>query len=171
MPEQTTYSCRCEKHEISILVHTLVVIDPFALLIIISNASRTVNFKHMNSIGKYVGIIGIQSINTSLNFPFKIVALMMLFIIFFTESLVPLNDHCGFMFQKMTVSPIFNVRTCGEILGDELKYSVLLTISSWWTHNILLISVIFTLDAEIDGIDFIVFWVICCFRSLGYWFL
>jgi hypothetical protein len=61
-----------------------------ALLMVIAKASLTGYCKRLNSKGISVIIIGVHSNSTSslLNFPFKIVASMILFIIFFTESLV-----------------------------------------------------------------------------------
>jgi hypothetical protein len=58
--------------------------------VVIAKASRTGNCKRLNSEGISVGIIGIHGNSTSspLNFPFKMVASMILFIIFFTGHLV-----------------------------------------------------------------------------------
>lgn len=54
----------------------------------------------------------------SLNFPFKIVASIMLFIKFFTESLISLQGCVRLMFRRRMVdTPIFNVITCGGIPG------------------------------------------------------
>ncbi|GFU32387.1 hypothetical protein TNCV_2009261 [Trichonephila clavipes] len=89
---------------------------PCALLIVIAKASRTGNCKRLNSNDISVGIIGIRGSRTSspLNFPVKIVASITLFIIFLTESLVPLQSRGGFMFRRsMMGTPIFNVGTCG----------------------------------------------------------
>jgi hypothetical protein len=71
------------------LVHTLVAIS-LCFVKVITKASRTWNCKRLNSEGISVGIIGIHGNSTSspLNFPFKIVASMILFIIFFTGHLV-----------------------------------------------------------------------------------
>jgi hypothetical protein len=57
---------------------------------VIAKASRTGNCKHLNSNDISVGIIGMRGKSkfSPLNFPFKIVASMMLFIIFFTGHLV-----------------------------------------------------------------------------------
>jgi hypothetical protein len=68
-----------------------------ALLMVIAKASRTGNCKRLNSKGISVGIIGMRGNSTSspLNFSFKIVASMILFIIFFTESLLPFSSSSG----------------------------------------------------------------------------
>jgi hypothetical protein len=73
------------------LVHTLVAmslcfVDGYGY----AKASRTGNCKRLNSNDISVGIIGMRGNSTSspLNFPFKIVASMILFIIFFTSHLV-----------------------------------------------------------------------------------
>jgi hypothetical protein len=81
--EQATYSCPCEKHGFSKpSPHNC----PCAFLMAIAEASRTGNCKRLNLNDISVGIIGIRGNSTSspLNFPFKIVASMILFIIFFT---------------------------------------------------------------------------------------
>jgi hypothetical protein len=68
------------------LVHTLVAMS----WMVIAKASRTGNCKRLNSKDISVEIIGMRGNSTSfpLNFPFKIVASMILFIIFFTGHLV-----------------------------------------------------------------------------------
>jgi len=50
----------------------------------------------------------------------------MLFINFFTESLVPLQISGGFMFRRRIGTPNFNIRTCGGMFGksSEFKNSV-----------------------------------------------
>jgi hypothetical protein len=60
---------------------------------VIAKASRTGNCKRLNSNDTFIGIIEIRGNSTysPLNFPFKIVASMILFIIFFTGHLV--TDH------------------------------------------------------------------------------
>ena len=51
--------------------------------------------------------------SSSLNFPAKIVALITLFIIYFTESLIPFQRRGGFMFRRrMMGTQIFNGRMC-----------------------------------------------------------
>ncbi|KAF0772493.1 DUF5641 domain-containing protein [Aphis craccivora] len=73
----------------------------------------------------YVGIIGMYgNIKSSpLNFPFEIVASIMLFVNFFTESLVSLKYLSGLIFRsRMTGTPNFNV-TCGGIPGKSSEFS------------------------------------------------
>ncbi|GFS58902.1 hypothetical protein TNCV_4271611 [Trichonephila clavipes] len=86
-----------------------------------------------------------------LNFPIKIVASIPLFIIFLTESLVPLQSRGGFMFRRsMMGAPIFNVRTCGGMPGKSKRIQEF----SWIVDNLILIL------HSIDGL-------ICC-RFTGY---
>jgi hypothetical protein len=88
--EQATYSCPCEKHGFSKFSPHTCSDFPCALLMVIAKASRTGNCKRLNWKGISVGFIGMRGNSTffSLNFPFKIVASMILFIIFFTGHLV-----------------------------------------------------------------------------------
>ena len=91
---------------------------------VIAKASRTGNCKRLNSNG--IGIRG-KSTSSPLNFPFKIVASMMLFMSLFTESLVPLQSRGGLMLRRRIIgTPIFNVKACGGMPGKsrEFKNSV-----------------------------------------------
>jgi len=71
-----------------------------------------------------------------LNFPFKIVASIMLFINFFTESLVPLQSRNWLIFLRRIMSTSnFNVRMCGSISGISSEFKNLfgyLTTLSWF---------------------------------------
>jgi hypothetical protein len=81
---------------------------------IIAKASRTENCKRLNSNSITVGVIGIGGNSTCspLKFPFKIMVSIMLYMNFFTASLVPLQMGGGFMFHKiMMPTSIFNART------------------------------------------------------------
>ncbi|GFV09943.1 hypothetical protein TNCV_4884771 [Trichonephila clavipes] len=117
-------------------------------------ASRTGNCKRLNSNGISVGIIRIRGNRTSspLNFPVKIVASITLFIIFLTESLVPLQSRGGFMFRRsMMGTPIFNVIECAvACLANQANSEF-----SWIVDNRLILIL-----HSIDGL-------ICC-RFTGY---
>lgn len=93
--EQATYSCPCEKHGFAKFNPHNCSDCPCALLMVIENASCGGNCNHLNSIGISVRIISMRgnSISTPLNFPVKIVASMILFTTFFTESLVLLQSR------------------------------------------------------------------------------
>ncbi|GFU51416.1 hypothetical protein TNCV_1273781 [Trichonephila clavipes] len=101
----------------------------------------------------YLSIIRIRGNRTSspLNFPVKIVASITLFIIFLTESLVPLQSRGGFMFRRsMMGTTIFNVRGV-QWHAWQIK---LIQEFSWIVDNLILIL------HSIDGL-------ICC-RFTGY---
>ena len=89
---------------------------PCALLIVIVKTSRIGDCKRLNSNDISVGFICTRNRSTSspLNFLIKIVTSWTLFIIFLTESLIPLQRRCGFMLRKrmMGTHAIFNGRTC-----------------------------------------------------------
>ena len=128
MYEHATYRCSCEKHGFSKFSPHTCSNCPCALLMVIAKASRTGNCRRLNSNGISVIIIGMHGNRKSpLNFPFKMIASMILFIIFLTESLVPLQSRGGFMFRRRIIGrPIFNVKMCGGMPGksSEFKNSV-----------------------------------------------
>ena len=102
---------------------------PCALLIVIANASCTGNCKRLNSNGVSVGIMGMRGSSTFSPwcFPVKIVASIIFFINFFTDSLVPLHSRGGFIFlRRMIGEPIFKHKICGGIPGrsNEFKNSI-----------------------------------------------
>ena len=96
---------------------------------VIAKASRTGNCRRLNSNGISVLIIGMHGNRKSspLNLPFKMIASMIWFIIFLTESLVPLQSHGRFMFQRRIIGmTIFNVKMCDGRPGkpSEFKNSI-----------------------------------------------
>jgi hypothetical protein len=58
-----------------------------------------------------------------LHFPFKIVNSIILFIQFFTESLVLFQNHGELMFRRIMIDiPIFNIRTCSGMPGKSCAF-------------------------------------------------
>jgi len=83
-------------------------VHKFHLFMVIAKPSRTGNCKHLKSKGRSVEIIGVLGISTSspVKFPFKNVASMILFIIVFTVSLVPLQSRGGLMFRRKMIGTL-----------------------------------------------------------------
>lgn len=93
---------------------------------VITKASYTRNYKHLKLKSRSVRIIEILGNSTSSpsTFPFKIVVLMMLFIIFFTVRLVPLLSCGRLMFwRRMIGSIIFNVKMYCDIFRKSSEFS------------------------------------------------
>lgn len=116
------------------LVHKIVTDCSCALSLYIVNGhcKGKPHRKRLKPKDRFVGFIEILGNNTSsspLKFPFKIVAsTILLFIIFFTVSLVPMQSRDGLMFRRRMIdtpmSSVTNVRwhSCGK--SNEFKNSV-----------------------------------------------
>ena len=122
MREQAIYSCPCEKHVFSKFSSHTCGDYVCALLMVIAKANRTGNCRRLNSNGISVGIIGVcgNSTSSSLNFPFKIIASMILFIIFLTESLVPLQSRLMF-WRRMISTPFLMLKHVVAYLANQVN--------------------------------------------------
>ena len=116
--EHATYSCPWAKHGFSKFSPHTRSDCPCALLMVIAKASCTGNCRRLNSNGISVIIIGMHDnrISSPLNLPFKMVASMILFIIFFIKPLMIYAILCDIR-ENFVNQFVFGCWQCDTMCG------------------------------------------------------